>query len=96
MRRNDYTGVEQTCPLINEVRDFIEDFEWDEEFKERAKEACQLLEKIRQMNSDLRDFGNKQARDLEEAEVERDYYHKRADDFESEIKYLEKEFKESK
>lgn len=94
--RSDYTGIDQTCPYINTVRDFIEGIEWsddEENLAKGAKEACVVLEQIRQMNSDLRDFGNKQAQELEEMEKDRDYYQRTAENHEKEIEWLKEEIR---
>lgn len=96
-RRGDNTGVNQTCPYIDEVRDFIEGVEWSDEEKDlekQSKEACAMLEVIRQMNSDLRDFGNKQYDELYEMEKDRDYYEKRVRELENNIEHLQSDIKE--
>jgi len=89
-RRGDYTGVEQTCPTINSVRDWIEGGCDEDTMESTLKE----LEEIRQMNSDLRDFGNRQAEERDEMEKDRDYYQKRVDELEREVKNLESEVRE--
>jgi polyhydroxyalkanoate synthesis regulator phasin len=96
-RYGDYTGVDQTCPYIDSVRDFIESVEWSDEEKDleaEAKKACEVLEKIRKMNSTLRDFGNKQAQELEEMEKDRDYYKKEYESQERDIKSLQEEVRD--
>lgn len=96
-RRGDHTGIDQTCPLIDKVRDFIEGINDDDtgsDLKKAGDEACLLLEKIRKMNSDLRDFGNNQSESLEEMEKDRDYYQDLADKHEKEIEYLKSEIKD--
>lgn len=97
MRRGDYTGVGQTCPLIDRVRDFIEGINEDDtgsDLLKGGKDACDLLEKIRKMNSDLRDFGNKQYEELYEMEKDRDYYRDLAEKYESEVSELKSEVKD--
>lgn len=96
-RHGDNTGVEHTCPYIDRVRDFIESLPYfceQEGIEEDVKQFSEMLEKIRQMNLDLRNFGNKQYEELYEMEKDRDYEKKRADDLESDIKYYEKQIRE--
>jgi polyhydroxyalkanoate synthesis regulator phasin len=96
-RRGDFTGVAQTCPLIDRVRDFIEAIHDDDigsDLQKSGAEACIELEKIRKMNEELRDFGNKQAEELEEMEKDRDYYRDKAENYELDIKYLGDEIKD--
>ncbi len=96
-RRGDNTGIDQTCPVINQVRDFIDGIEWsddEDDLRDGAIEACKQLEVVRQMNSDLRDFGNKQYEELQEMEKDRDYYEKRCKELEKEVEYLQSDIKD--
>lgn len=96
-RRGDNTMVSQTCPLINKVRDFIDMIEWaddEDNLRDGAIEALKQLEIIRQMNSDLRDFGNKQCDELEEMGKDRDYYEKKCRELEKELEYKNEEIKD--
>jgi benzoyl-CoA reductase/2-hydroxyglutaryl-CoA dehydratase subunit BcrC/BadD/HgdB len=91
MPRNDNTGVPQTCPYIDEVIRFIEDVKWQEGQEDDAQtvvEICKTLEKIRSMNTDLRDFGNQEYKRAEEAESDRDYYEKQVKSLEDEVENL--------
>lgn len=97
MPRSDNTGVPETCPYINEVRDFLEGINEDDtggDLRGGIKEACAKLEKIRQMNSDLRVFGNKHCDELYEMEKDRDYYKEQVDKLQNEVEYLTKEILE--
>lgn len=97
MPRNDNTGVPQTCPYINDVIRFIEGINWCEDQEDDAQgvtEVIKTLEKIRSMNSDLRDFGNQEYKRAEEAEKDRDYYEKQVRCLEDEVANLEKTVKE--
>jgi polyhydroxyalkanoate synthesis regulator phasin len=101
----DNTGVGHTCSLIDVVRDFIEGIKDDDigaDLKKDGNEACAFLEKIRKMNEELREFGNKQHKDLCEMEDDRDHYRNLAeklqsevDDLKSEIKDIEKQLSEA-
>jgi hypothetical protein len=95
-RYGDNTGVDHTCPYIDRVRDFIEslpDFCEQEGIEKDVKQFSEMLEKIRQMNLDLRNFGNKQYEELYEMEKDRDYEKKRADDLEKQVASLEEDVK---
>lgn len=97
-RRGDNTGVDQTCPYINEVRDFLEGIEWDEDeakLEKGAKEACIALEKVRKMNEELRDFGNRQYEYAAELEKDRDYYKDQCQDLEKQVENLKEELIEA-
>lgn len=96
-RRKDYTGIDQTCPIIDAVRDFLEAINEDDtgaDLSKGIREACLNLEKIRKMNSDLRDFGNEQYYDRDEAESDRDYYKDKVGALEDEVKSLKKELQD--
>jgi benzoyl-CoA reductase/2-hydroxyglutaryl-CoA dehydratase subunit BcrC/BadD/HgdB len=91
MPKNDNTGVPQTCPYIDEVIAFIEAIKWQEGQEDDAQtviEICKTLEKIRSMNTDLRDFGNQEYKRAEEAESDRDYYEKQVKSLEDEVENL--------
>jgi archaellum component FlaC len=67
-RRNDNTGVPQTCPFIDDVVSFVLGIE--AEGNEAATEVLKVLEVIRTHNGNLRDFANQQYRRADEAEDE--------------------------
>lgn len=96
-RNGDYTGVPQTCPLIDKVIDFLDSlstFNMPDGYEADRKQMEATLEKIRSMNSDLRDFGNKQSGELEEMEKDRDYYEKKCRELQKEIEYKNEEIKD--
>lgn len=98
MSRNvDYTGVPQTCPLIDKVIDFLDSlsaFDMPDGYEADRKQMEATLEKIRSMNSDLRDFGNEQYKEFEAMEKDRDYYQDRCKELEKEIEYKNEEIKD--
>lgn len=69
-RRDDYTGVPETCPYIDSVIRFIE--ECTEE-NTNYSSAIAELEKIRSFNSDLRSVANNFFHEKEELESDFDY-----------------------
>ena len=60
--RYDESGVNQTCPLIDDVISIIHDSDLD-----NKKEAIELLEKIRSDNERLRKWGSETNYQLSEA-----------------------------
>ncbi len=100
-RKGDNTGVEQTCQYIDKVIDFLEtlsDFDMPDGYEKDKVKMTETLEKIRSMNLELRNFGNKQYDEFYEMEKEKDYYEGRCRDLEREneayrddIKELQKE-----
>lgn len=95
--RRDNTGVPQTCPLIDDVVEFIEFIEWDEgevELEKKGKEALKTLEKIRSANYDLRDFGNGQYNEKEQLEKDLELAERKIDKLEADIIYYQNELKE--
>lgn len=69
-RRDDYTGVPETCPYIDSVIRFIEE-STDETINYTY--AIKDLEKIRSFNSDLRSVANSLFHEKEELEKELEY-----------------------
>lgn len=70
----DYTNISITCPLIDNVVDFIGSIDWTQDELDLESESeitLDQLETIRKHNSGLREFGNEQ--------------HVRADEFENEL-----------
>lgn len=109
--RGDNTGVPLTCPIIDDV---IWNINWviehcrpvdeldTDNFSRYTKESDKQLEVIRKHNSELREFGNDQYKQLYEMEKDRDHYkdlaerlQKEVDDLTSEIKELEKQLSEA-
>lgn len=66
-RNKDYSGVELTCYLIDNVISQIDNSE-DEDLDKR--ELINLLEQIRKANSSLRDWGNELYEEKEDLENE--------------------------
>lgn len=58
-RRQDHTGIKETCPLIDSVIDFINSCDGIEGFDSKgAKYALLALEEIRSSNLSLRNLAN--------------------------------------
>jgi len=75
-RNRDYTGVPNTCPLIDEVIQFIDNvpFEGDDEEKQQFDMEClsikASLEEIRTRNGNLRAFAIQKQKEAEELKLE--------------------------
>lgn len=87
-RRDDYTGVPETCPYIDSVIRFIEE---NTEENTNYTSAIADLEKIRSFNSDLRSVANYFFHEKEQLESDFDYEINAKDD---EIKDLESKISE--
>lgn len=83
-RRTDRTGVSDTCPIIDKVISAIYSADWSET-SESAELTEQMMEGIRSMNSELRDFGN-------QAAVDRDHFENQVDDLERKLKSLQEDY----
>lgn len=101
-RYNDNAPIGNTCPIINEVVSFIEGIDWDltnedeQDLSEKSKLALATLEKIREANSTLRDWGNNRHNDAEYWEQEYDRAMAINKDLESQISDLQDELYEVK
>ncbi len=87
-RYDDNAPVKNTCPIIDDVIIYIENFR--EEFGNEDNDidfhfALGVMEDIRSANSELRDWGNDLYRELEELEQERNKLIDELDDSESEL-----------
>lgn len=92
--RGDPTGVDQTCPLIDQVISYLNDIEWDEGEEDLATDATrmvQVLEMIRKANSKLRDFGTEQYDRANEFEKDLERSSSRIDELEHYCKNYEKQ-----
>jgi hypothetical protein len=77
MANKDHSGIENTCPKINEVISAIESVNWDDNTFWDAKIVTDILEKIREANQELRIWGNAVYAEKE--------------DLESQVQHLEEE-----
>lgn len=94
--RTDITGVPNTCPLINDVIDFIEycskQFGDNENFQNfDCIDVLNKLEEIRTSNEKLRSFGVNTFDDYENTLSDRNYYEDRYEDALEQIKQLQSE-----
>jgi predicted nuclease with TOPRIM domain len=93
-RYRDNSGIDNTCPKINEVISAIDSVNWDEDSYWDAKTVTEIMEKIRKANSDLRDWGNQMCRERDELQDEFDDLKKENDKLQDEVNYYQKEVKE--
>jgi chromosome segregation ATPase len=87
-RYDDNAPVKNTCPIIDDVINYIENFR--EEFGNEDNNidfhfALGVMEDIRSANSELRDWGNDLYRELEGLEQERNKLIDELDDSQSEL-----------
>lgn len=87
-RYDDNAPVKNTCPIIDDVINYIESFR--ESFSNEDNDidfhfALGVMEDIRSANSELRDWGNDLYRELEELEQERNKLIDQLDDSQSEL-----------
>ena len=86
-RYYDNSGIANTCPLINEVIEFIENQDEDTTTEEKAN-IINTLEQIRSMNLSLRDWGNEQCNLNESNKNEVDYLTRQITALEQDISYV--------
>ncbi len=93
----DNAYVPYTCPMIDEVIAAIESIEWDDT-RWTKNDLIDTMEKIREANDSLRNWGNEKYTDCEELEtqiesLEKDinYRNIEIDDLSNEIKDLNNE-----
>lgn len=73
-RHDDHSGVANTCPKINEIRDWLDNIQFDlNDPDERALDTeraymLEVLEEVRTMNAELREWGNEMYREKEDLE----------------------------
>jgi chromosome segregation ATPase len=89
-RRSDESGTPNTCPFIDEAISEIDNCECESVDKHRAKAA---LEKVRGYNDDLRQWGNDQYYELQDAENRIGELEYDKDDLQSQVKNLLEEIK---
>lgn len=68
----DNLDLENTCPALNKIVTFVEPFKSyeDEDLVNEAKKTLVIIELVRDSNQKLRNWGNEQYRELEEAREE--------------------------
>ena len=93
-RNRDNSGIDNTCPKIDEVISAIESVSWDEDNYWDAKTVTEIMEKIRKANSDLRDWGNQMCRERDELQDQYDDLEKENKNLKSDIDYYVKKVKE--
>lgn len=87
-RYHDNSGVSNTCPLINEVIDFVGNLDYEDILPYEKTKIINILEQIRSMNLSLRDWGNEQCNLNESNEKEVDYLTRQITSLEQEIDYF--------
>jgi len=88
----DNSSIPQTCPLINDVIEFIDyshEIEDKEELIAQSKVFIDVMEDIRKHNEDLRSWGN-------EMYIEKEYREKEIENLNSKIEDLLNEINELK
>ena len=93
-RYRDNSGIDHTCPKIDEVISAIDSVNWDEDNYWDAKTVTEIMEKIRKANSDLRDWGNQMCRERDELQDQLDDLEKENKNLKSDVDYYEKQVKE--
>lgn len=93
-RYTDYTGVENTCPKIDEVISFINSIVIPEDSYHSKEDIIAIMERIRESNVELRNFGNQNYRELGEVETERNSLLNENKDLKSDIEDLKIEIEE--
>jgi len=93
-RYRDYSGIDNTCPKIDEVISAIDSVNWDEDSYWDAKTVTEIMEQIRKANSDLRDWGNQMCRERDELQDEFDDLKRENDKLQDDVIYYEKQVKE--
>lgn len=83
-RFRDNSGIPNTCPKIDEVISAIKSVDWGDDNYWDEKGLTEIMEKIRNANSELRDWGNEMNR-------ERDDLQGLLDDLENENKKLKQD-----
>jgi len=93
-RITDYAPIGNTCPIIDTVINWIESIDWDEnndeqtEYKIQSKEIVAEMEKIRQANTKLRQWGNELQMQIFDIDKDNDYLRKQEKTLTDEIEYL--------
>lgn len=89
-RKQDNAPVGPTCPLIDETIGQVHNWYIDSEeiSKNEYQGFEQRMEKIRQANSGLRDWGNDECRRADEAEKDLDYWKDQAELLQKEVNDL--------
>lgn len=85
----DNSPVGYTCPMIDEIIDFIKNCSTENEIEK--KEAINVMEKIRTANDKLRTWGNEMFDEKEDYEKEKNQLENEVEELKEEIKSLEKE-----
>ena len=94
-RKTDNAPIGQTCPLIDETISQVHNWYMDSEeiSKNEYQGFEQRMEKIRQANSALREWGNDECRRADEAEKDLDYWKDQAEKLADEIKDLQSDIR---
>ena len=93
-RYRDNSGIDNTCPKIDEVISAINSVDWGEDNYWDADRVIEIMEQIRGANSNLRDWGNEMCRERDELQKEFDYLEKEKNNLQDEINHYEKQIKE--
>jgi predicted nucleic acid-binding Zn-ribbon protein len=92
--RRDQSGINNTCPLIDDVINAINDVDWSDNNHYDEKSLIAILEKIRTANSNLRVWGNDMHNERNEFEKDLDYANDRIQQLERELSEKVDEIKE--
>lgn len=94
-RRTDYAPIGNTCPMIDRVIDLVKVIydEYEEFSQADYKSFEELMEKIREANSTLRDWGNDECLRAAELEKELDRANSTIEDLKDDAKSLQEEIK---
>jgi predicted nucleic acid-binding Zn-ribbon protein len=65
MSKRDNSGINHTCPRIDEVISAVKSQDWGDSYW-AEKDVIEILEEIRRMNAELRDWGNDRYYEAEE------------------------------
>jgi hypothetical protein len=92
----DMAPVSQTCPKIDDVISSVKELYISGESISRGEmnDIEKTMNKIRNDNYELRDWGNDQYQIAYEMEKDRDYYMDLSEKYKDEIEYLKSEIKE--
>jgi chromosome segregation ATPase len=90
----DYSPVQNTCPKIDEVIAFLETIDSEDVSRTSIKDVVNVMEEIRSMNAELREWGNDEYRRAESLDDDLRRMESEKDDVEREVSRLEKEVDE--
>lgn len=90
----DNSGIDNTCPKIDEVISAVNSVNWDEDNYWDAKKVIEIMEEIRKANTDLREWGNQMYRERDELQDQLDDLERENKDLKSNIDEFEMQVNE--